>query len=226
MTEKQTKSGIKELSKNEVNNLVEKALANESVQTLINNSLNHYPAIKAKYTDLRALITQSLGGEFTKGTTPVQVLTLVMEELQTVITFTVENAEFKAVSHFHGHSSVIEVTQSVGVNLFPIVTIKINGEYFDYEWHTNPLYDVNELRSSTQNNELNLLWSNCTICTTVCDTIQGLGCTLAGTAACMVACAPIGTVACPFICAAVFGLVCLSENKITCGPGCKSLGFC
>ncbi len=70
MTEKQTKSGIKELSKNEVNNLVEKALANESVQTLINNSLNHYPAIKAKYTDLRALITQSLGGEFTKGTTP------------------------------------------------------------------------------------------------------------------------------------------------------------
>ncbi|MFJ7981378.1 hypothetical protein ACIQ1D_13940 [Lysinibacillus xylanilyticus] len=226
MTEKQVTSEVKELEKNEVDILVDKAFANKSVQTLINKSLNHYPSIKATSTDLRALITQSSGGEFTKGTIPVQVLTLVMEELQTVITFTVENAEFKAISHFYGHSSVIEVTQAAGENLFPIVTIKINGEYFEYEWHTNPLFDVNELRSSTQNNELNPMWSKCTICTTVCDTIQGTGCTLASTAACIMACAPIGTLACPFICAGVFALVCYSENKVTCGPGCKSIGFC
>ncbi|MGE7942279.1 hypothetical protein ACQKNB_09345 [Lysinibacillus xylanilyticus] len=228
MTEKQVTSEVKEFTQEEVNNLVEKALANQSVQTLINNSLNYYPSIKAKITNLRALITKSLGGEFTKGTTPVQVLQLVMEELKTVITFTIENSEFKALSHFHGNSNVIEVSQAVGESLFSITTININEGNFEYEWHSNPLYDVNELSNSSEikANEVELKWSACSTCTTVCDTIQNLGCGIASTLACMMACAPIGTLACPIICAAVFILLCTGDNKILCGPGCKSLGYC
>lgn len=220
-------SEVKELTQEEIKGLVNKALANQSVIALINNSLNHYPAIKAKSTDFSALITKSLGGEFSKGQTPVQVLTLVMEEIRTVITFTIQGAEFKAVSHFHGNSGVIEGAQAVGENVFPIVTINISGEDFEYEWHTNPLYDVNELRNSTvQANEVEPKWSACSTCTTVCDAIQNLGCGMTGTLACMMACAPIGTIACPLICGAVFILVCLGDNKIICGPGCKSLGYC
>lgn len=66
MTENQV-SEVKELTQEEIKGLTEKTLANPSVIAFINNSLGHYPAIKAKFTDNRELITNSLGGGFTKG---------------------------------------------------------------------------------------------------------------------------------------------------------------
>lgn len=62
-----------------------------------------------------------------------------MDEIRTIITFTIDSAEIKATSNFLANLDVVEVTQAIGENLFPIENISISEEGYKYEWHTNPL---------------------------------------------------------------------------------------
>lgn len=223
----ENKVEVYELTGVEVEQFVEKALSDQSVVKLIEHSINYFS--KQKSNGYKELISKTFGGKFDRGNMHVEVLTLVLDDLNTVITYAIEGVSVRAISNIY-EGNIINTFQAVGDKVYSIVTINTKDENLEYEWHKNPLFDYktikNEVTPKYSEGGASIQVSSCDVCQNVCNGIQGMGCGLLGTAACMVACAPIGTAACPFICAALWGLKCLGDNILLCGPSCKSLGFC
>lgn len=223
----ENKVEVYELTGVEVEQFVEKALSDQSVVKLIEHSINYFS--KQKSNNYKELISKALGGKFDRDNMHVEVLTLVLDDLNTVISYAIEGVSVRAISNIY-EGDIINTFQAVGDKVYSIVTINTKDENLEYEWHENPLFDYktmkNEVAPKSSEGGASIQVSSCTVCQNVCNAIQGMGCGLAGTAACMIACAPIGSVACPFICAALWGLKCWGDNILLCGPSCKSLGFC
>ncbi len=81
---------------------------------------------------------------------------------------------------------------------------------YEVDWHENPLYDSEELKNikfidtAQEAESASIQVSKCSVCSGVCNFVQGMSCGLTGTMACSVACAAIGGPACILICGAIW----------------------
>lgn len=184
-----------------------------------------------KYFDLipsTSLIDDVQGAEYHTNGIESRVLVFQSEKNDTVITYTKHGNETKATAtvQLDGESKGY---QSDGDQVYKIVTTSFSdsdNELF-HEWYENPFMEIDDLPNATKAESPKAgIAASCGTCKTICNAVIGTGCGLGGTASCMVVCASFAGVACPFICSAIYGLKCLGDTTILCGPSCEQLGFC
>jgi hypothetical protein len=230
MMEEKNTINFEEVEGRELEKLKEKALSNQSVQALVSYSLDNYFSQK-KGQQLKELLTEVQGSKYTRGETPIKVLSLMFEEINMNISFSIEGTELKVTGNIFV-DGLSHSLQAVEEKVYPILSLKAQENGYEVDWHENPLYDSEELKNikfidtAQEAESASIQVSKCSVCSGVCNFVQGMSCGLTGTMACSVACAAIGGPACILICGAIWGVKCFSDNYLICGPTCKSLGYC